>query len=187
MCNYDFVFDLDQTIIRSAEVVAKLYNHDYKTNMEIDYNILTWDFLPYATTEQETRIYLDYFQDPRFYHDEFLVVYEDIVDVINDLIEQGYRVAICSVHHPKRISNTLKWVSKAMPKADVIFVDNFHEKGEKIGKCGIFFDDRIDSLEGMKSHADCLVCVGDFNWNKDWIGLRQSPYNWKELREIFLA
>nr|DAH73333.1 MAG TPA: 5' nucleotidase [Caudoviricetes sp.] len=183
--NYDFVFDLDNCLIDSPMTIMNMYNEDNGTNHLIDYNKLDWDFAPYIEKNKVGEI-LKYFSDDRFYQDKYLVVFDNIIDVINELTEQGYKVAICSQHHPKRISNTLQWVSKVIPKVDCLFVDNFHEKGEKIGKCHIFFDDNIESLNSMEGHADYIVCVGYYNWNKNWEDIRQSPYEWNDLRKFFI-
>ena len=181
---WDMVFDLDDTIISGGRTIMNLYNHIYGTNHQVDYKNLQWDFRPYLKTEEETQKALDLFLHEDFYNPKFLVVFDNIIDIINTLTNMGNKIAICSKQHPLRRPHTLKWVKKTMPKVEVLFSDDFHNKNEVISSCRIFYDDRIEALDGMKDCADLCVCVGNYNWNKEWTGARQDSEKWYEIKII---
>lgn len=178
---YDMVFDLDETILQSVKTIINLYNKKHNKEIEIDYSELDWNFKPYAKTEEEINDMLKLFIHKDFYDNDNILVFPHIIDIINNLCSQGYKIAICSKQCEERRLNTIAWGEKFLPNVEFIFVKDFKDKGQAIGKTKIFFDDRIDSLESMKENAQLCVCVGNYKWNKEWNGVRQNPFEWNNI------
>ena len=66
-----------------------------------------------------------------------------------------------------------------MPKVEVIFVDNFQDKGNI--ECDIVIDDRLDSLDSFSDDV-LKLCYGIYEWNRhsDYYEI----YDWYEIEYL---
>ena len=73
---------------------------------------------------------------------------------------------------------TTAWVNKVMPKVEIIFVDDFEDKGKLFDDCYAVVDDRVDSLYSFSNNV-IKICFGNFQWNQEWNGMRRM--SWKDV------
>lgn len=173
--------DLDNTILRTPEILINLHNKLNKNN-KIDYNedmILDWKLRPLIKTDEELAELFKLFDDYRFY-DEALV-YDNAIQVINQLSMQNY-VCIISKHMDSRKPLSFKWIRETFPTVDIVFVNDFKDKGIKLKNFDIVLDDRTDALESCKKTVKHCICYENYLWNSDWTGLRVN--NWLELKHF---
>src|SRR5574344_2504244 len=136
------VLDFDSCIIDTSKSIIQLHN---KLNPDkyIEYNPNhDWNFSPIINTKEELTELFKLFDNKDFYGDT-LVVFPNAIEVINRLAEDNI-IFICSKHCDSRKPLTTAWINKVMPKVELIFVDNFADKGKLLKNCDIVIDDRID-------------------------------------------
>jgi hypothetical protein len=131
-------------------------------------------------TKEELSELFKLFDNKEFYDDSTLVVFDNAIQVINELSMQN-DITICSKHDMARRSITMEWIYRTFPTVDVIFTDTF-DKGSVIGKCDIILDDKPEALNSMIGYADYRVCFNTYNWNKDYEGLRVN--DWLKFKDF---
>src|SRR5574344_1177935 len=171
--------DLDNTIISTPESLVNLYNKLNPNNKYILHKEIDWKFKPMIKTEEELAELFKLFDHKDFYGDT-LVVFPNAIEVINRLAEDNI-IFICSKHCDSRKPLTTAWINKVMPKVELIFVDNFADKGKLLKNCDIVIDDRIDSLDSFSDNCFKLL-FGTYQWN------RGSNYfeveNWNQIEQV---
>jgi 5'(3')-deoxyribonucleotidase len=172
-----YVMDLDSTIIDTCKSIINLHNklNDKKIVYQEDYS---WNFYPMVKTKEELSELFKLFDHKDFYGDT-LVIFEDAIEVINELSKNNI-VKIATKHDMLRRPITQKWVEKTFPNVELIFFDSFDKSS--IGKCDIFIDDKLEAIESMESLADYRILFGQYDWNKDVNMIRAT--NWKELYKM---
>ena len=167
------VIDLDSTIIDTSKTLINLYNYLFKDNIKYipRHN---WDFSPMINDKNKLKEILSLFEYSGFYDNVIIQPYA--IECINRLCEK-HEIIIATVHTDNRKRLTREWLSKVIPKAKLIFCDNFSQKGKMFSDANIIIDDRIDSLESF--NKSIKICYGTYLWNRDWKGIR--VYNWYEL------
>jgi len=171
------ILDLDNTIIDSPKILWKLYNKYIDSSVPYNNNF-KWDFEGIFTKEQLPQVF-KLFDHEEFYSDEFIEVFPDAIDIINELSMQ-YRVVIATKHKESRKYLTQKWVQATFTNVELVFLDSFDKS--RVGKCLCFMDDRIDALESMDSNAEYQICYNLYDWNSDWQGKRIT--NWLDFKEF---
>jgi hypothetical protein len=173
--------DLDNCILDSTSTIFNLHNKLNKNKIIYDKNIdLQWDFKPLINTKEELAELFKLFDNQMFYNDENLVVYENAIKVINELSMQNY-IVIISKHQKSRKPLTRKWIYETFPTVDLVFVDDFSDKGNILKGFDVILDDRIDALDSC-NEVKYRICYGNYSWNSEWTGLRVT--NWLEFREL---
>ena len=164
--------DLDSTIIDTCKSIINLHNklNDKKIVYQENY---TWNFAPMIKTKEELKELFKLFDHKDFYGDT-LVVFDDVVRIINELSMQN-RIIICSKHDTSRRPITTKWIYETFPCVDIVYTDTFDKSIG--GKCDIVIDDKPEAFESVE--ADYKICYSYYQWNKDWSGLRVN--NWLEI------
>lgn len=168
--------DLDNTLINTPLSLVKLHNKLNPNNQYIYTNNIDWKFRPIINSDEELSELFELFDNKDFYGDT-LVVYPDAIEVINRLSEDN-KVYIVSKHMESRKPLTKAWISKVMPKVEIVFVDNFEDKGKLFENCYAVVDDRVDSLYSFRNNV-IKICFGNFQWNQDWNGMRCM--SWKDV------
>lgn len=175
--------DLDNVILDTPTTIINLHNELNKNN-KIKYNTnmnLGWKFEPVIKTDEELADLFKLFDNPKFYDNA--ITYKNSIKVINELSMQN-KVCIISKHMESRKLLTSKWIYETFPTVELIFVDNFEDKGRILKEFGadIIVDDRIDALESCKDIVPYRVCYGNYEWNSFYNGLRAS--DWSELYKM---
>lgn len=168
--------DLDNTIINTSKTIINLHN---KLNPQNQYNYtdkIDWKFKPIIKTNEELSELFKLFDHKDFYKD--VVVFPNAIEYINKLAETN-KILICSKHCESRKKLTKAWINKVMPKVEVIFVDNFQDKGNI--ECDIVIDDRLDSLDSFSDDV-LKLCYGIYEWNRhsDYYEI----YDWYEIEYL---
>ena len=174
--------DLDNTILSSAEIIMELYNDIYNTNYKVDYKTLDWDFQPALHSKEEINNALMLFSHKDFYNPKYVKPFEKAIETVNQLLDEGHRVAICSKQCIERRNNSLEWIKNTFnSNLEVLFADSF-DKSKVMGDCDIFIDDRIDALLSVNTKHRLLY--GDYNWNKGDFEQIKRVNNWQEVKQV---
>lgn len=172
--------DLDNTIINTPKIIFNLHNKlsSYKINYADNID-LQWDFKPLVNTKEELTELFELFDDPEFYDD--VIAFDNAIEIINQLSMKN-EVVIISKHMDSRKPLTSKWVSKTFSTVNLIFVDNFEDKGKILNGFDIILDDRLDAIESCKGLVKYCIVYGDYHWNREYQGLRAN--NWLEFKQF---
>lgn len=174
--------DLDNVILDVPTTIINLHNELNKNKLE--YKIcdnLDWKFKPLVKTDEELAELFKLFDHVDFYKDA--ITFPNAIQIINELSMQN-NVCIISKHMDSRKPLTQKWIYETFPTIKLIFVDNFEDKGRVLKEFGadIIIDDRVDALESCEGIVPYRICYGQYQWNKDYKGLRAS--DWSELYKM---
>jgi 5'(3')-deoxyribonucleotidase len=165
--------DLDNVILDVPTTIINLHNKlnenklDYKQGDK-----LGWKFDPLIKTDEELSELFKLFDNPQFYDNP--IVFKDAIEVINQLSRHNY-VVIISKHMKSRKPLTRKWVYETFPRVDLVFTENFQDKGEILKNFDIILDDRVDVLESC-TDVTCKICYGKYSWNESWNGFRVNSW-----------
>lgn len=175
--------DLDNTILDTVSTIINLHNRLNKNN-RIEYNENTkidWKLRPLIKTDEELTELFKLFDHKDFY--KHPIIFKYAKDIINGFSKRN-RICIISKHMDSRKSLTKEWVSKTFPRVELIFVDNFQDKGRVLKEFGadIIIDDRVDVLMSCEGIVPYRICYGDNEWSSSWNGLRAT--DWKELYKM---
>lgn len=184
MEDYDVLFDLDNTILKSSETIIKLYNEKHNTNYKVNINKLKWDWSNVSDKDIPTKDFLELFDDEKFYTEEYLKVFAYAIECINKLAK-NYKIGIITKHAKKhkRRELTKQWFDKTFENVDLIFTDSF-SKSEYINSCKVFIDDMPEALEDMKKKSEYVIKFGNFDWNRDYNGSDYRTCNWIRLNKL---
>ena len=177
---FKIAIDLDNTILNTPATIINLHNKLSDNKLEYNDEMkLGWKFEPVIKTDDELAELFKLFDHTEFYKEA--ITYENAIEVVNKLSMQN-KVIIISKHMNSRKPLSIEWVSRTFPTVDIVFVDNFEDKGEILKGFDIIVDDRIDALESCKDIVPYRICYGDYYWNKDYKGLKLT--NWLNLERI---
>ena len=157
------IIDLDSTIVDSSATIVNLYNKLNPDNQLTYTPNHSWGFEPIIRTKEELSNLFKLFDHEDFYKD--VIVFPNAIEIINELAENN-RVYIVSKHCESRKPITTKWTNKVMPKIEIIFVDNFEDKGKLFNNCDYCIDDKWESFENFSEDTACIL-FGEYQWNKD--------------------
>ena len=165
------VIDLDSTIIDTGLTIINTWNklNPYR---QLIYIKPVWDFSNILKdTDIELKELFTMFDKQEFYDN--VIVFDNAINIINKLAESN-EVIICSKHNESRKPLTTKWINENFKNVKIMYVDNFRDK--LLIPCDIRVDDKIECLQDNKSFN---VCYGDYDWNKDYNGIR--CLNWEQV------
>ena len=165
------VIDLDSTIIDTGLTIINTWNklNPYR---QLIYIKPVWDFSNILKdTDIELKELFTMFDKQEFYDN--VIVFDNAINIINKLAESN-EVIICSKHNESRKPLTTKWINENFKNVKIMYVDNFRDK--LLIPCDIRVDDKIECLQDNKSFN---VCYGDYDWNKDYNGMR--CLNWEQV------
>ena len=165
------VIDLDSTIIDTGLTIINTWNklNPYR---QLIYIKPVWDFSNVLKdTDIELKELFIMFDKQEFYDN--VIVFDNAINIINKLAESN-EVIICSKHNESRKPLTTKWINENFKNVKIMYVDNFRDK--LLIPCDIRVDDKIECLQDNKSFN---VCYGDYDWNKDYNGMR--CLNWEQV------
>ena len=170
------ICDLDSTIVNSSLTIINLHNKLNPNNQLVYTDNHSWVFEPIIKTKEELSNLFKLFDHEDFYKD--VIVFPNAIEIINELAENN-SVYIVSKHSPSRKPITTKWINKVMPKVEIIFVDNFEDKGKLFDNCDYIIDDKPESFENFSDKTICIL-YGMYDWNKDCTKYRRCM-NWDEI------
>lgn len=168
--------DIDSTIIESIQMLVKIYNYHNPNNKLVYYKKHDWNLTQIVGDKEGLKELFKYFDYEGFYNREFLCFTYGAWSVINKL-SKTHEIIFCSKHQASRKPITTKFINEYFPNCGLVFVDNFEDKCSI--QCDMIIDDKIECLEN--SVADYKVCFGNYQWNKDWNGVRFT--NWVDLED----
>ena len=177
--------DLDNVVFDTVDAIKTLYDENYRLydNYKcVDYNAMTsYDFreLQLLTKEKLN----EYFCSGRFFDVVNCIEGAELsIATLNGFNQ--YPVTLVSIGTPENIKGKQQWIDNVLRggfELDVDFVGlNSFDKSEIDMSGGILIDDELKNLE--TSNADVKICFGDYEWNKDWTGLRAAY--WFEVRKL---
>jgi len=171
-----FIIDLDNTIISTIESIINLNNKLYPSKYVQFNKQFDWFLKPMINSEEELSELFKLFDHKDFYKD--VIVYDNAIEIINELAEDN-RVVICSKHSEKRKPITTAWINKTMPKVEIVFVDNFEDKGKVFDNVFMVIDDKIDCLDSFDNDV-YKICFGNYVWNQESNDVRCC--SWLEVK-----
>lgn len=186
--NKTICIDLDSTIINTSKSIINLHNKLYPHNKIIYIENHDWNFYPMIKTKEQLKELFELFDNKDFYS-ETLEVFPHAIEYINKLSKYNV-VKIVTKHCESRKSITEEWIDKTFPNVELIFVDNFEDKGNI--KCDIIIDDKIESLNSFKDDNTVKLLYGNYDWNKndnesyrvvDWVYIENFIECFNEIQE----
>jgi 5'(3')-deoxyribonucleotidase len=177
------ILDLDSTIIDTSKSIINLHNKlsDKKIIYTPNHD---WNWYPMIKTKEELSELFKLFDHKDFYG-ETLVVFDNAVEIINDL-SMRYRIIIASKHDMIRRSITREWIYKTFPNTELVFLDSFDKscvaKNIFMDKCLCFLDDKPEALISMMGLVAYIVSFNTYQWNSDWSGYRVN--SWLEFKQF---
>ena len=171
------ICDLDSTLIDTSATIVNLYNKLNPNNQLTFTSEHDWQFRPIVNTKEEISNLFKLFDHNDFYKD--VIVFPNAIEIINELAENN-SVYIVSKHNESRKRISKEWINKVMPKVEIVFVDNFEDKGKLFDKVDYVIDDRIDTLDSFSEDATCIL-YGLYDWNKDCNDYYRCM-NWNEVK-----
>jgi 5'(3')-deoxyribonucleotidase len=164
------IVDFDSTIADTHSAVLEVYRKDtgdYSTNI----NNAGWDIAeisPLWTPVQRN----DIFARKELF--EYLNPIPFAVEVLKSLQDKGHEIIICTVHRPDGIYYKSQWIKKYLPFINkVIYIDGWTGYKSMIDG-DMLIDDHIGNLE--TSICTYKVCFGNYQWNRDWKGMRANDW-----------
>ena len=186
--NKTICIDLDSTIINTSKSIINLHNKLYPHNKIIYIENHDWNFYSMIKTKEQLKELFELFNNKDFYG-ETLEVFPHAIEYINKLSKYNV-VKIVTKHCESRKPITEEWIDKAFPNVELIFVDNFEDKGNI--KCDIIIDDKIESLNSFKDDNTVKLLYGNYDWNKndnesyrvvDWVYIENFIECFNEIQE----
>ena len=172
--------DIDNVILDTPATIINLHNKlnenklDYKQG-----DSLGWKFEPLIKTDEGLAELFKLFDHKDFYNDP--IVFDNAIEIINQLSMQN-EITIISKHMESRKPLTMEWIYRVFPTVELVFVDNFEDKGKILNGFDIILDDRLDALESCNSLVKYCIVYGDYHWNRQYEGLRVN--NWLEFKQF---
>ncbi len=177
--------DMDNVIFDTVEAIKTMYDEDFILYDGWE-NVLLKDIKSYSFSElkllTEDMLINNYFKSCRFFN---------LVDCIggaeltlNNLnAVMGYPITLVSIGTPENIKGKIFWVDEFNRRFNIrlnfIGVQGF-DKSQVDMSDGILIDDLPKNLES--SNAAYKICFGDYEWNKEWSGVRAS--NWGQVKQL---
>lgn len=174
------IIDCDEVLSSTSPALLELYREetgDYST----DLSILTWN-MQYMCPKWSFEDTQKCFINPRLF--ELMQPVKDSQEVLKYLKNKGHTIHIVSCHNVNGIKYKFNWLEKHFSFIDgatIIPVRNGERLDKSIANGDICLDDSVHALESMKN-IKIKVCFGDFDWNKDWSGIKIT--NWQEFKSL---
>ena len=176
------VIDWDSVILNTSTSVVvnwNILNPNRKLPL-INPNEVEWDFSNVLKdadiTLKELFTIFDY---DKFYDNAYFL--DGAIDTIQELVNKGHRVIICSKHDLVRRPITARFINKTFEgKVKIKYVNSFEEKRDI--KCDVLIDDKEEAL--INSRAKLPILFGMYRWNKD-SKLKYRATSWEQLRQVF--
>ena len=176
--------DLDNVVFDTVDAIKTLYDEDFRLYDK-------WEDVPVEEIKSynfDELCYLDkkrlneYFNSGRFF--------DAVCDIEGAEFSlatfngfQDFPIVFVSIGTPENIKGKTIWVQRFnhawSTDAEFIGLHSF-DKSEIDMSGGILIDDELKNLSS--SNADMKICFGNYEWNKDWNGIRAE--NWSKLRQI---
>ena len=176
------VIDWDSVILNTSTSLINNWNllNPNKQLKIINPNEVEWDF---SNVLKDTDISLKelftIFDYKNFYDNAYFL--NGAIDIIQELINKGHKIVICSKHDSDRRPITARFINKIFEgKVKIKYVNSFETKREV--KCNILIDDKEESLINCK--AKLPILFGNYKWNKD-SKLHYRATSWNQIREVF--
>ena len=174
------LIDFDQTILATSKTLVVNWNILNPNNQLKYFEPIEWDF---KNILEGTNITLKQlcgvFDYNKFYDNAYFL--DGAIDTIQELINKGHKIVICSKHDLARRPITARFINKIFEgKVKIKYVNDFEEKRDV--KCGILIDDKEEAL--INSKAKLPILFGMYQWNKD-SKLKYRATSWEQLRQVF--
>ena len=176
--------DLDNVVYDTVSTIKTLYDEDfclYDDWVDIPVEkIKSYNFTELKLLTEERLN--EYFCSGRFFDAlNYIEGSESSIRTLNSYKE--FPVMFASIGTHENIKGKKDWVQGFnkvwSANAGFIGVHSF-DKSEINMSGGILIDDELKNLNS--SNADIKICFGDYEWNKEWTGLRAK--NWKEVNKL---
>lgn len=176
--------DLDNVVFDTIGTIKQMYDQNFRYYAGYEWipahMVKHYDFseLTFMTPELLT----SYFSSGRFFDNVQLQEGADVsLALLNTIAD--YPLIFVSIGTPQNLAGKEQWVAKfnELWKTDAEFIG--------VDKCdkphinfadGILIDDEMKNLEN--SSAQLTICFGNYEWNKNYEGVRAN--NWAEIRKI---
>lgn len=176
--------DFDNVVFNTVAAIKRMYDENYRlydgyVEVPVE-NIKNYSFgeLTLLTKEKLN----EYFCSGRFFDLVSCIEGSELsISLLNLLLDLP--IVFVSIGTPENIRGKELWV-KAFNKGfdiDTKFIGiHGFDKSEIDMSGGILIDDELKNLNS--SNADLKICFGNYDWNKEWSGVRAE--NWSKLRQI---
>lgn len=168
--------DVDNTIIKSSNAMARWYNKRYKNHPDFKKangrNVYYFN----ATNEMpllKMKDIEELFSCKSFW--EEIEIYENCIETLKKLTDTGkYIFTFCSIGTSKNIANKTLFLEDKFPfvKQHEMLVKNFGAETrmgkDKFVQDGLLIDDHQENLNGSAMYEILFMGEGIKNWNKDW-------------------
>lgn len=155
--------------------VTKDFSTDYSEEQ------ITWNMIslcPKFNQKQADDVYIQ----PGFF--KHLKLYPNAYMILEQLKLDGHYLHIVSCHKVNGMEYKIQWIKENLPMINeitIIPIEHGMVKFDKSSVSGdILVDDKPDALDS--SSARYKVCFSNYEWNKDWQGIRAN--NWRHVYKI---
>lgn len=178
--------DLDNVVFDTVSVIKQMYDEDYRYFEGYEWipahEIKHYDFSELKFLTQDKL--MEYFSSGRFFDN---LQYQECAEASLALLNTigDYPLVFVSIGTPGNLKGKKEWVDtfNALWHTDAEFIGVSIENVDKSHldfRGGILIDDEMKNLE--KSSAELTICFGDYEWNKEFEGVRAN--NWADIRKI---
>lgn len=178
----DIIIDFDSTLVDTHTAVLELYREmtgDTSTAISVDSGWSIKEICPLWSEEQCANV----FKNERLF--EIMKPFDNSVEITQQLIEEGHRLVICTVHGHEGIGFKGKAIKRMFPHIkEVIYIDNNTIMNKDLIVADVLIDDHLKNLESSK--CEFKVCYGNYAWNKEWEGLRVGNWHTTYVQLLWL-
>ena len=176
--------DIDNVVFNTVEAIKFMYDEDFRLyNGWID--VPVQDIKSYSFKELQlldNKRLNEYFCSGRFF--DIVACFEGAESSMCSLNQlNDIPIVLVSLGTPENIRGKRIWVNTFNQAfgtdIELIGVHDF-DKSQIDMSGGILVDDLPQNL--ISSNADIKICFGDYEWNKDWEGVKAE--NWSKLRGL---
>lgn len=176
--------DFDNVVFDTVDAIKYMYDEDYRLYdgyVEVPVEkVKKYEFTELTLLTKEKLN--EYFCSGRFFDLVSCIEGAELsIAMLNQLL--NLPVVFVSIGTPENIRGKEQWV-KTFNEAfgiDTEFIGVYgFDKSEIDMSGGILIDDELKNLNS--SNADLKICFGNYDWNKEWTGIRAE--NWSKVRQI---
>lgn len=179
----NIVFDMDNVLIKSSQIIISLYNLKYNRRIPSNLNV-SWDFDELKLiTKQDIK---QWFESEDFFHMANLKIMDGMQDLVEELHSKNHKLYCCSCSSSEKATKLKKeFLKNNYPELFPIIIpiqpDGSLNKSLLDNKFDILIDDNVQSLNSANCKYKVLFSTTKYNMGCEDYTRVENP---QELREV---